>query len=177
MIDLLSTAAADGRLTLGEHAERVERAHAARTLGDLAVLTTDLAAPSAQPIKLDNKKAVAGIFSADRRDGRWVVPPTLPVAAIFGEVVIDLRDAILQSQRIVLYATVIGGQIQLIVPAGVAVQMTGKSLFGRRINRGGTAPAPGLPVIEVRAFMLGGSIRTIAPRKSRWRRVLGRGQR
>ena len=105
------------------------------------------------------------------------MPPTLPVAAICGDVVLDLREAILQSQRIVLYVTVICGHLQLIVPDGVAVQITGKSVFGRRIGRGSTALAPGLPVIEVQSFMLGGSIRTIAPRRSRWRRVLGRGQR
>jgi Domain of unknown function (DUF1707)/Cell wall-active antibiotics response 4TMS YvqF len=176
-MDMLSAAAADGRLTLGEHADRVERAHTARTLGELASLTADLAAPSAQPIRLDTRKAVAGIFGADRRDGRWVVPATLPVAAVCGEVVIDLRDAILQSQRIMLYATVICGQLQLIVPEGVTVQMTGTAVLGRRINRGSRAAAPGLPVVEVRTFMLGGSVRVISPRKPRWRRVLGRGQR
>src|ERR1700729_3977825 len=47
VISLLSAAAADGRLSMSEHAERIERAYSARTLGDLAVLTSDLAAPCA----------------------------------------------------------------------------------------------------------------------------------
>src|SRR5215475_1673757 len=101
VIALLSAAAADGRLTMSEHAERLERAHSARNLGDLAVLTSDLAAPSAQPIGLDHRGAVLAMFSRDRRDGRWVVPPTIPVVAVFGEVVLDLRDALLQSQRVI----------------------------------------------------------------------------
>ena len=37
---------ADGRLTLAEYDERVARAWAARTYGDLAQLTTDLPAPA-----------------------------------------------------------------------------------------------------------------------------------
>src|SRR5262245_18145948 len=52
VIKLLSEAAADGRLTMSEHAKRSEQALAARTLGDLTRLTADLALPAGQPIKL-----------------------------------------------------------------------------------------------------------------------------
>ena len=47
VVAVLAEAAADGRLTLDEHTERVHRAYRARTLGELARLTEDLAAPSA----------------------------------------------------------------------------------------------------------------------------------
>src|SRR5205085_908118 len=47
VLALLSEAMSDGRLTAEEHAERVQRACSARTLGELAELTTDLAVPSA----------------------------------------------------------------------------------------------------------------------------------
>jgi hypothetical protein len=172
---LLSDAAADGRLTLAEHGERAEQAHAARTLGELTALTADLAAPAAQPIRLDNRRAVSGVFGRERRDGRWVVPASFPVTAIFGEVVLDLRGALLQSQRTVVYATVIGGQLELIVPEGVTVQVTGKSMLGRRVVRGNPPPAAGQPVIEVRAVTVGGTIRATTPRPpSRWRRGASR---
>lgn len=42
----LSSALAEGRLTAGEHLERVEAAYAARTLGELGRLTADLPAPA-----------------------------------------------------------------------------------------------------------------------------------
>ena len=74
VLALLSAAMADGRLTAEEHAERVQRAFSARTLGDLADLTADLAAPSGQPVRLDGGRVIAGIFGPARRDGRWVVP-------------------------------------------------------------------------------------------------------
>jgi hypothetical protein len=174
---LLGEAAADGRLTLDEHAERAERAHAARTLGELAALTADLAAPSAQPIRLDTRRAVSGVFARERRDGRWVVPASFTVNAIFGEVVLDLRGALLQSQRTIMYATVIAGQLEVIVPEGVAVQISGKSVLGRRIlPRGGAAAGAGLPVIEIRTFAIGGTVRATTPRRpSRWRSALRRG--
>lgn len=43
---LLSSAFAEGRLTSGEHAERVRAVYGARTLGELAGLTADLPGPA-----------------------------------------------------------------------------------------------------------------------------------
>jgi hypothetical protein len=173
VIGLLNEAAADGRLTLGEHSERAERACSARTLGELAALTTDLAAASAQPIRLDTRRPVAGIFGRERRDGRWVVPERLAVTAVFGEVVLDLREAMLQSQRVTILATVMGGTVQLIVPEGIAVEVTGTGVLSRKsgqaIQKPAGASAPqGMPVIEVRALALGGRVKVIRPRRSRW---------
>lgn len=174
VISLLSEAAGDGRLTLSEHAERSERALAARTLGELATLTSDLALPSGQPIKLYPRRAVTAICSKERREGRWVVPDSFPVTAIGGDVVLDLRDAVLASKRVVIYATAIGGQIKLIVPPGMAVEMAGRSLLGvksvsrRGQPRPGSAPTQG--VIEVRTLAVGGVVKAVTPRRSRWRR-------
>lgn len=167
MISLLSEAAGDGRLTSTEHTDRVERAYTARTLGDLASLTTDLAEPSAQPLRLDTRTPVLALFARESRDGRWVVPATLPVVAVFGEVVLDLREALLQSQRITVYATVVGGTLELIVPDGVSVETYGTTVLTRKINKTPRPPAAGMPVIEVRAASLGGTIRVISPRKTR----------
>src|SRR6202000_1492644 len=81
VLTLLAEAASDGRLTMPEHAERVQQACAARTLGDLAALTGDRAEPSAQPLRLDGGRVISGVFGPARRDGRWVVPETLSVNA------------------------------------------------------------------------------------------------
>ncbi len=181
MITLLAEAAGDGRLTLSEHSERAERAYSARTLGELAVLTADLAGPTAQPIRLDGRRPVAGVFGRERRDGRWVVPERLTVTAVFGEVVLDLREAILQSQRVTVLATVIGGTLELIVPEGVMVETTGTAVLSRQSGQGGPGgqqpagppraglPQPEMPVIEVRTIALGGRVKIVRPRRSRWR--------
>ncbi|HEY2507486.1 MAG TPA: DUF1707 domain-containing protein [Streptosporangiaceae bacterium] len=182
VITLLGDAVADGRLTSAEHADRVERAYQARTLGDLAGLTTDLVSPDDQPIRLDGRRPVTGVFSRDSRTGRWVVPASLPVLAVFGEVELDLRDALLQSGRTIVYATVVAGTLHLIVPDGVTVETSGTSVLTRNISRGGR-PAGRLPagrgrqqdaasdaqqpVIEVRMVAFGGTIRVTAPKKPR----------
>jgi uncharacterized protein DUF1707/cell wall-active antibiotic response 4TMS protein YvqF len=172
VITMLSQAAGDGRLTLTEHAERSEQALAARTLGELAGLTTDLAAPSGQPIRLYPRRTVTAVCSRERREGRWVVPDSFAVTAIFGDVVLDLRQATLQSQRVTIFATAIAGQIRLIVPAGIAVEMAGRSFMGTRsVRSANRSPVPAHPggVIEVRTLALGGKVTATTPRQSRWR--------
>ena len=183
---LLAEAAGDGRLTLGEHSERTERACTARTLGELAELTADLVTPSAQPIRMDGRRPVTALFGRDRRDGRWVVPERLAVTVAFGEVVLDMREALLQSHRTVVFATMVGGTLQLIVPDGVTVEPTGNGVLSRARGpmaaraggpdaAGAGGPAvPEAPVIEVRTLALGGRLKVIRPRRSMWRGLLGR---
>ena len=171
---LLADAVSDGRLTMDEHADRVQRACTARTLGELAELTADLAVSSAQPVRLDGGRVISGIFGPARRDGRWVVPENLTVTAMFGEVEVDFTQAILQARHVQLYATVVGGRLRLIVPDGVSVLMTGHAMLGSK--RGGTPPPadPGTPVIEVKALVLGGQVIVRTPPKSRRFRLFSR---
>jgi len=173
VLELLAEAVSDGRLTPDEHAERVQRACTARTLGQLADLTADLVAASAQPVRVDGGRVISGIFGPARRDGRWVVPETLAVTAMFGEVEVDFTQAILQARHVQLYATVIGGRLRLIVPDGVSVVVTGHLVLGRR--RGGTAPpaTPDTPLIEVKGVVLGGEIIVRTPPRSRRFRLFG----
>ena len=173
VLALLAEAVSDGRLTIQEHSERIQRVFSARTLGDLAELTTDLAEPSAQPVRLDGGRVISGIFGPARRDGRWVVPETLSVTAAFGEVEVDFTQAILQTRHVQLLATVIGGRLRLVVPEGVSVAVTAHMMVGRR--RGGTPPpaASDAPLIEVKGVVLGGEIIVRTPPRPR-RRLFGR---
>ena len=174
VVAVLAEAVADGRLTLEEHADRVQRAYQARTLGELARLTEDLVAPSAQPLRLDNSRSVAAFFATQRREGRWVVPDRLVVTAVGGHVVLDLREAMLQAMHTIVHATLIGGQLHLFVPEGIRVVVTGSKYPGRvgaDTDPGPVPPAtPGSPLIEVRAFTVAGRVRVHTPRrKSGWR--------
>jgi hypothetical protein len=194
VVALLGEAVSDGRLTLDEHAERLEAAGSARTLGELAVLTADLVTPDAQPLRLDGTRPVTAVFGGQRREGRWVVPERLAVAAVFGEAVLDFREALLQSPRVTVYATVVFGRLKILVPDGVRVEVTGTSVAssnrgpvtrrppeaGGQAGRGAPpgreavpgreapAPAPGLPVVEVRGLMLAGRVQAIVPPRARF---------
>lgn len=167
--EVLADALADGRLNADEHKERLSAALSAVTLGDLAELTTDLVPPSAQPVRLDGGSAVAALAGSQTRDGRWVVPGTVNVSAIFGEATLDFREALLTSRHTIVYVTAIGGRVLMIMPEGVAVVMSGSVFLGRR--RGGNAVAipddPDVPAFEVRGFVLGGQILIRHPRQRR----------
>lgn len=168
VVAVLAEAAADGRLTLDEHAERVHRAYRARTLGELAGLTTDLVAPSAQPLRLDGSRSVAAFFTTQRREGRWVMPDRLIATAVSGTIVLDLREALLQGLHTIVHATLIGGQLQLLVPEGVRVAVVNTRQPGRTGSdlqpRPAPAGVPGSPLVEVRAFTVAGRVRVHTPR-------------
>jgi hypothetical protein len=172
VIALLSEAAGDGRLTLEEHGERSEKALTARTLGELAALTSDLAPPSGQPIRLYPSRSVTALFARERREGRWVVPSEFPVTSFFGDVVLDFRDAIWPTKRVIIYAHAVAGQIKLIVPPGIAVEVGGRLMLGARSVRGrrGGPPEEPLAFIEVQTKTFAGSVKVTTVRPARRRR-------
>ena len=90
---------ADGRLSHDEYSERLPVALSARTLGELAELTADLASPEHQPVQVGDGQPVTALFTAADRRGRWVVPGAMTCVAAFGEVVLDMREAILDRPR------------------------------------------------------------------------------
>jgi hypothetical protein len=183
VVAVLAEAAGDGRLTLEEHSERVQRAYRARTLGELAGLTRDLVPPGAQPLQLDDSRMVTAFFTTARREGRWVMPDRLSVTVVGGQVVLDLREALLQGMYTIVHATLVGGSLHMLVPEGVSVRVTtsrqsgrvGEDLTPRAGPATRAAAREGSPLIEVRSFSVAGQVRvhTPRPRSGRWRRNPG----
>lgn len=172
--ELLHEAVTDGRLTLEEHSERIEGVYRARTLGELTAFTRDLLPEEQQPFRVDAQSLVA-LFGSQRRDGRWVVPAKLPVAALFGTVELDLRQAILQRKHITLDVSALCGRLRLIVPDGVAVRVTGRTVLATARDGRPQHPQEG-PVVEVTGTLLLGSVKVIRPRRT-WRDSLRRARR
>jgi hypothetical protein len=176
VITVLTDAASDGRLTQEEFSERLSRACEAKTLGELAGLTTDLA--ETPVVHLDAGRTIMGIFNPAKREGRWVVPESLTVTAVRSTVVVDFREALLRSNRVKVYAHAVAGQIHLYVPDGIRVEVTGRAFLGSRTvgrNRGAAAlqAGPEAPVISVQALVLGGKLVVHTPPKPkrlRWPR-------
>jgi DUF1707 SHOCT-like domain/Cell wall-active antibiotics response LiaF, C-terminal len=171
VVALLGEALADGRLSHEEYSERMPVALAARTLGELADLTTDLVAPEHQPIRPGDGRPVTALGNTADRRGRWVVPGTMTVVAAFGEVVLDMREAILQERHVVLTVYALFGKVRLIVPAGVEVVMNGTDVLARQwgatVKRVPTSSD--VPVIEVRGYLIASEALARTPsRPRRW---------
>lgn len=166
----LQQAAGEGRLTVEELAERVERADAARTAGELEALTADLpgsrsAAAVGRPAPRDETNWVVAVMSGADRSGRWRPGRQTNAVAFMGGVEIDLRDADL-GDGIEITAVAVMGGVDVTVPPGVEVEVTGFSFMG---GHGGPRPEPlppGAPLVRVRcyAFMGGVSVSRRKPR-------------
>jgi hypothetical protein len=148
----LRVAAGDGRLTADELDERLETALTARTYGELEVLLTDLpASPGAilatVPVPVPEAKELVQLkvsHSVIKREGRWVVPRRLEVENRHGNVVIDFSDAIISQPTLDLSVSVAHGNVVLIVPPEVVVDLdgvaNGHGTVHQRVRRDSDAP-------------------------------------
>ncbi|MEE6257203.1 DUF1707 SHOCT-like domain-containing protein [Plantactinospora sonchi] len=173
VVELLGQAAAEGRLTLDEYADRAGAAHAAQTRGELVRLTEDLPVelPAAELPAHRPGAVVAGpeperlvaIFGNESRKGHWPVPARLEARSVFGDCHIELQDAQLQSPVTTIEVTAVFGSVTIFVPEGLDVRLTGSAVFGSKESklRGGPPPS-GAPVVEVRARVVFGSV-TVRP--------------
>jgi len=150
----LRVAAGDGRLTAEELDERLETALTARTYGELEVLLTDLPtsqlptshgavlAPVPEAKELVELKVEHGTI---RRGGPWVVPRRLVVEARHSNVSIDFSEAIVSQPTIELSVSVAHGNIVLIVPPEVVVDVDSIATRGGHIHQH-VRRDPGIPV-------------------------------
>jgi Domain of unknown function (DUF1707)/Cell wall-active antibiotics response 4TMS YvqF len=169
----LREAGGEGRLTLEELAERVERADAARTRGDLDALTADLPVSSGATVVPDTprkeRRWVVAIMGGEQRKGRWRPSRRTNAVAIMGGVDIDLREAELADGAEILAVPVMGA-VTIIVPDGVSVEMSGFALMGGNAGPDDKVlPLPNSPVVRVRAFSLMGGV-VVERKKARRRR-------
>jgi len=161
-LTILAEAAADGRLTLEEHAERVAAAYSARTRGELDALLADLDGAPARALDIPAATDLRVVLGNDSRKGRWVVPRHLRASAVLGDCHLELQDALLSSERTVIEATAILGSITIYVPDGVNVVLTGTAVLGAKSSQLSGAPRSTTPMIEVRCKVMLGSV-TVRP--------------
>ena len=160
------TACGEGRLTLDEFSERVGDALEARTAGDLERLTVDLPAleappppPTTPPVPRRTTSWVVGILSGSDHRGRWHPAPVTNAIAFMGGCTLDLRQAEVEGPELVINAVAIMGGIEVVVPEGIQVEMTGIALLGGKDCRvPDVRPVPGSPVVRVRVFALMGGV-------------------
>jgi Domain of unknown function (DUF1707) len=93
VVEVLRTAAGDGRLTTDDLDERLEAALTARTLADLEPLLADLATAAAAEVP-DLARIECGSGSANR-DKSWVVPRRLEIAVGSSSVRLYFRQAVI----------------------------------------------------------------------------------
>ena len=155
-VTLLRDHAAEGRLTLEEFTERMERAYLARTHDELDELARDLPAPGALALSRRRPtRFLLSLFSSTEREGRIRVSRRVGCLMAFGNIDLDLRQATLEGDVITVAALGIFGAIDVYVPEGVEVDLHGFAVFGHKNARGNDPPPrPGTPLVRVFAVSL-----------------------
>ncbi len=135
---VLGEALATGRLTSVEHADRLDSAYRAKTVGELVPITRDLpdVAASGVPAAIE-QQVIASQFSKVVRKGRWVASRHTRLTARFGAVVIDLSDAVLPGREITIETSAWFSKLIVRVAGNANVIDEGSSIFGKRNVTGG----------------------------------------
>jgi hypothetical protein len=158
----LRDAAAEGRLTFEELADRIEAAAGAVTREELDRLVEDLPvepAPTPAAEATPAPTLAFTVFGDVRRAGAWSLPAEGKWRSVFGDVVLDVRDARVTTPEVRLDAGSIFGGVELLVPEGVEVEVRSQTLFGD-INQDAGEPAPpGAPRIVLSGGTVFGDVR------------------
>ncbi len=178
-IAVLHQAAVDGRLTAVELDDRMGRALASRTRGELRGLLEDLVpraplaemltgAPAARNLgpgySWEDPLVITAKWSDESRIGAWEVPPFLEVHPVVSNVKLNFMDAIPVSLLIDVVLVGGAGNLVLVVPGDWGVDIT-RVQKGMGSARSKVEPRPhyGRPQLVVRGGLALGDLRVRYP--------------
>jgi predicted secreted protein len=157
--ELLQRACGEGRLTLEEFSERVAAVWAAQDSTELGRATAGITPPAvgASP---PSTGTVVNILGDEKRVGRWRLPRQLRIFSGIGDWTLDLRGALVNEDAVaagfveITHFALIG-DLRVVVPEGVEVELSGMVLIGdRKLELAAVPPRPGTPRVKLRVFGL-----------------------
>lgn len=173
--DILREALAEGRLDAEEHAERIDGVYRAKTVGELEPLVRDLPgahaphrpapdpgpapsrpAPGTVPAVADEN--LVAVLSSTTRKGRWRVGRRTHAYAIFGNVEIDLSEAIFEYPQVYIKAVSVFGNVEIRVPENISLRGSGAGVLGNFEVDTLDAREPEAPVVYVDGVAVLGNI-------------------
>lgn len=170
VVELLGEHAAAGRLTLSELEERIVRAYAATTRDELAELTRDLpgageavvAQPAAEVSTRQRRRRSRWFFAimgGSTWRGRCRLSGKVNTISIMGGDNIDLREAEIEGDEVVINAVSIMGGPTIYVPDSIEVEISGPAIMGGNDERGSNRrPRAGSPLVRIRSFAIMGGV-------------------
>jgi hypothetical protein len=161
---LLTDAAAQGRLGMDEYENRLAKVYSAQTYGDLDRLSADLPNASVRPrrpgasCRPAPSTVLLAIMSGFERRGRWNVPRRLTTFALWGGGVVDLRYADFTCPEVEIRSfSVMGGQT-ILVPPEVNVEILGHGIMGAFDHDAAGNGMPGAPHVVIKGFSFWGGV-------------------
>jgi hypothetical protein len=158
----LQAACVEGYLTLEDFSERVGRALAAQTRGELAVLTHDLPLQVASAARTQREQPVSRtmvVLSGVERSGVWRIAETSSLLVALGTCKLDLRRATIAARLTRIEVRVVLGSLEVIVPHGVEVELEAASILSSKTQHvTGSPPLGDAPRIVISGYVMGGSL-------------------
>jgi hypothetical protein len=135
VVETLRIAAGDGRLSAEELDARLEAALTARTLGELAELTSDLPSVPTDAVAVGTgAPPVKDVLVIDQRGGQyartgaWVVPGRIECGAKMCDVILDFTDAVITRDTLRIEADMRLGKLIIIAGPGIDLDVDGLTL-------------------------------------------------
>lgn len=177
-VEHLRDAAGDGRLTPEELDERLEIALTARTYGELEQVVADLPstpvpAPVADHVLAKESVELRAMHGNIRRVGPWPVPGHIDVEARSGNVMIDFTEAVITRPTLDMTVTLRSGNLTLVVPRDVYVDVDGVSLRSGNVRQRVQVDPRTQPrlVITVTGNLRSGNLTVRGPREGLWAKM------
>ncbi len=143
---VLREAAAAGRLTMEEFAERVAAVHQARTVGELARLTQDL--PD-QPSPRRPIRWLLAALGSTERGGRLTVGRWVFCVVALGNIDLDLRQARLTGPTVTILVVGVLGSVDVYVPEELDAEVRALAILGHANPNGNDLAQPGRPGVRL----------------------------
>jgi hypothetical protein len=168
VIAQLTTDFAADRFDVDELDRRVALAHATESPRALAALVD----PSTALVPASHLRVV---FGSLERVGAWKVPSQLAARVVCGSLVLDLRDAQLPPGGVTIDVHVTMGNLEILVPPGVATDLDATPVLGNVEDRSEARGATAYLVRITGRVRLGNvevstRLRGESRREARWRR-------
>lgn len=164
--------AEEGRITPEELEGRLLRARHAEVPAELERLVADLPTgpapvpatqPRSGPPAAPGRHSVVGVFSDAKTVGRWRPRQQNTAVAVFGDAVVDVREAETGEAQLEIQAVSVFGDVTVFVPDGTAVEVAVNGVFGEAKNRVVDGrPPPATPRVRVTGWAVFGDVKVVS---------------
>jgi hypothetical protein len=185
-IEALGRHFANDVLSMDEYERRVDVAQRAGTVEELEVLMADLRPPVEESTALakptdvtvlpaenvPDRRSVVSVLGSATRKGEWTVPRELKVVSVLGETELDFREARLSEGTTRINAVAVLGEVRILVPPGLRVDLEGTGILGEFEDGDGDTRrvADDAPTLRVEGVAVLGEVKVTSrrPGESGW---------